>query len=62
LARLAKLEYAEQIRHDKALHDIMQAARAEAKHGENIKFCETIAWQFVDFALKIAEYRQLTER
>ncbi|CAF4651988.1 unnamed protein product [Rotaria sp. Silwood1] len=61
LARLARLEYAEQVRKDKELHDILQAEKAEAKHKENVEFCTRITWQLVDFTLKIGEYRQLTE-
>ncbi|CAF2636731.1 unnamed protein product [Rotaria sp. Silwood2] len=61
LARLARLEYAEQVRKDKELHDILQAEKAEAKHKEHVEFCTRITWQLVDFALKIGEYRQLTE-
>ncbi|CAF1557067.1 unnamed protein product, partial [Rotaria magnacalcarata] len=61
LARLARLEYAEQVRKDKELHDIIQADKAEAKHKKHIEFCTRITWQLVDFALKIGEYRQLTE-
>ncbi len=62
LARLARLEYAEQIQKDKELHDIIQADKAEAKHKEHIQICTRITWQLVDFALKIGEYRQLTEK
>ncbi|CAF3645652.1 unnamed protein product [Rotaria sordida] len=61
LARLTRLEYAEQIQKDKELHDILQAEKAEAKHKEHVEFCTRITWQLVDFALKIGEYRQLTE-
>ncbi|CAF4000149.1 unnamed protein product [Adineta steineri] len=61
LARLTRLEYAEQIRKDKELHDIIQAEKAEAIHTDNVDFCIHITWQMVDFALKIGEYRQLTE-
>ncbi|CAF3610857.1 unnamed protein product [Rotaria socialis] len=61
LARLARLEYAEQVRKDKELHDIIQADKAEAKHKKHIEFCTRLTWQLVDFALKIGEYRQLTE-
>ncbi len=56
------MEYAEQIRKDKELHDIIQADKAEARHKENIEFCTHITRQFIDFALKIGEYRQLTEK
>ncbi len=56
------MEYAEQVRKDKELHDIIQADKAEARHKENIEFCTQITRQFIDFALKIGEYRQLTEK
>lgn len=62
LGRLARLEYAEQIRKDKILHDIIQADRAEAKHREHVEFCTLISQQLIDFALKIGEYRELTEK
>ena len=62
MARLARLEYAEQVRKDKELHDIIQADKAEARHKENIEFCTHITRQLIDFALKIGEYRQLTEK
>lgn len=56
------MEYTEQVRKDKELHDIIQADKAEAKHKENIEFCTHVTWELVDFALKIGEYRQLTEK
>lgn len=59
---MARLEYADQIQRDKELHDIIQAEKAEAIHKENVDFCTDIAWQLVDFALKVGEYRQLTEK
>lgn len=62
MARLARIEYAEQVKKDKILHDIIQADKAEAKHRENIEFCTILTRQLIDFALKIGEYRQLTEK
>ena len=59
---MARLEYSEQVRKDKELHDILQADKAEAIHRENIEFCTHVTWQLVDFALKIGEYRELTEK
>lgn len=56
------MEYAEQVRKDKELHDIIQADKTEARHKENIDFCTRVTWQLIDFALKIGEYRELTEK
>jgi len=61
MARLPRIEYAEQVKKDKILHDIIQADKAEAKHRENMEFCTDVTRQLIDFALKIGEYRQLTE-
>ncbi|CAF1530218.1 unnamed protein product, partial [Didymodactylos carnosus] len=61
LARLARIEYAEQVRKDKELHDIIASDKAEAQHQENFQVCTEITWQLVDFSLKVSEYRQLCE-
>ena len=59
---MARLEYAEQIQKDKELHDILQAEKAQTIHKDNVDFCTHVTWQLVDFALKVGEYRELTEK
>ena len=62
MARLAKLEYEEQTKKDKELHDQIAAERAEAKYRKHYDMCYEIVLQMVDFTSKVAEYRELTEK
>jgi hypothetical protein len=61
LARLARLEYLDQARKDKELHDIIAAQRAEARYIENYELCKGIVNQIIDFTCKVGEYRNLTD-
>ncbi|XP_052233181.1 sperm flagellar protein 2-like [Dreissena polymorpha] len=60
MARLAKLEYTEQTRKDKELHDQIAAERAEAKYRKHYESCQGVMDQILDFACKVAEYKELT--
>lgn len=60
MARLAKKEYEEQTRKDKELHDKIAAERAEARYRKHYDLCQGVVGQIVDFASKVAEYRELT--
>lgn len=62
MARLAKLEYEEQTRKDKELHDKIAAERAEAKYRKHYDICQDVVGQILDFAGKVAEYRELTNK
>ena len=61
LARLAKLEYFEQAKKDKEFHDLIAADRAEAKYKRHYETCYEMVGQIFDFALKVSEYRELTD-
>ena len=58
---MAKLEYEEQTRNDKDLHDKIAAERADAKYQKHYNTCKEMMNDVVDFASKVAEYRDLTE-
>ncbi|XP_048761563.2 sperm flagellar protein 2-like isoform X3 [Ostrea edulis] len=62
MARLAKLEYEEQTKKDQELHDKIAAERAEARYTKHYESCNEVVNQLVDFACKVAEYRELTEK
>lgn len=62
MARLAKLEYEEQIRKDQELHDKLAAERAEAKYRRHYDSCQEFLLSMVDFSCKVAEYRELTNK
>ncbi|XP_071117594.1 sperm flagellar protein 2-like [Haliotis cracherodii] len=60
LARLSKLEYMEQTKKDKELHDQIAAQRAADRYKKHYDICSDVVNQVVDFASKVAEYRELT--
>ncbi|XP_053393746.1 sperm flagellar protein 2-like isoform X2 [Mercenaria mercenaria] len=62
MARLAKQEYEEQTKKDKALHDKIAAERAEAKYRKHYEMCQGVVDQIVDFTCKVTEYRELTNK
>jgi len=62
MARLARQEYEEQTRKDQELHDQIAADRAEAKYRKHFDTCQGVVGQIVDFACKVAEYRELTNK
>ncbi|KAK3767112.1 hypothetical protein RRG08_017986 [Elysia crispata] len=60
MAALHKMEYAEQIQAEQELHDQIAAERAEQKYKRHYDACSEIMNGIVDFACKVAEYRELT--
>lgn len=62
MARLAKIEYEEQMRHDQDLHDRMMAERAQKKYAKHYDFCYDAVSDIVDLVTKIGEYRELTNQ
>lgn len=62
LARLAKEEYAEQTKKDQELHDKIAAERAEARYRKHYDMSNEVVNQICDFACKVAEYRELTDK
>lgn len=61
LARLHREEYKEQIKLEQERHSTIAAQRAEERYRRHYDSCSEIVGQIVDFACKVAEYRQLTE-
>jgi len=53
LARLAKLEYFEQVKKDKEFHDLIAAERAEAKYKKHYEICSEIVGQIFEFSMKV---------
>lgn len=62
LAQQAKLERAEEIRKDLEFSHKMVAERAQTRHKKHFAICKDILEQIVDLALKVGEYRLLTEK
>ncbi len=62
LARLAKLEYIEQIKRDKEIHDKIAKERAEAKYRKHYNTCYDILMDIIDFSCKVGKYRELTAK
>ena len=62
MAALHKMEYAEQIQAEQELHDQIAAERAEQKYRRHYDACADIMNGIVDFACKVAEYRELTSK
>lgn len=58
---MAKLDYLDQARKDKELHDLIAADRAEAKYKKHYELCYDVMLQIFDFSYKVAEYRELTD-
>ncbi|KAL8590470.1 hypothetical protein ACOMHN_011683 [Nucella lapillus] len=61
LTRLNKEEYRLQIQQEQEQHDKISAQRAEERYRCHYDSCADNIGQIVDFACKVAEYRQLTE-
>ena len=55
LARLAKLEYFEQVKKDKEFHDLIAAERAEAKYKKHYEICSEIVGQIFEFSMKVGK-------
>ena len=62
MARLAKLEYLEQTKKDRELHDQIMAERAEERYKKHYDMCNDVLLDIVDFTTKVGEYRELTNR
>ena len=62
MARLHKEEYREQIKQELERHATIAAQRAEERYRRHYDSCYDIVGQIVDFACKVAEYRELTEK
>lgn len=61
-AALYKQKYAEQIRADQELHDQIAAQRTEMRYRRHYDMCAEIVQSIVDFAVKVAEYREITNK
>lgn len=62
MARLAKIEYEDQIRKDQELHDKIAAERTAEKYKKHYEMNMEVVNQVVDFSCKVAEYRDLTNK
>ena len=62
MAQLAKKEYMEQTLKDRELHDKIAAERAENKYRKHYNACAEVLDQILEFAGKVAEYRELTNK
>ena len=62
MARLARIEYADQTRQDRELHDRLMAERAEERYRKHYSECAGVLGDMLDFAAKVTEYRELTNK
>jgi hypothetical protein len=62
LARLHREEYKDQIKLEQERHAAIAAERAEERYRKHYESCYEIVNHLVDFACKVAEYRELTEK
>lgn len=62
LAAQRRLEYAEQIKADQELHDQLAAQRAQIRYSRHYDMCAAIVGDILDFASKVTEYRELTNK
>ena len=62
LARLSKIQYLEQTKHDKDLHEHLMNQRSLEKYDKHYSICKQILGDMVDVAMKIGEYRELTNQ
>ncbi|PVD23583.1 hypothetical protein C0Q70_16855 [Pomacea canaliculata] len=62
MARLQKEEYKEQIHYEMERHAAIAAQRAEDRYHRHYDFCFEVVGHIVDFACKVAEYRELTAK
>ena len=62
MARLVKMEYLEQTQKDHQLHNEIAANRAQQRYNKHYAMCMDVLLSIVDFATKVGEYRELTNR
>lgn len=62
LAQQVKLERAEEIKKELEICKKISAERAQNKYKKHFAICKDIVEQMIDFATKVGEYHQLTEK
>ena len=62
LALLEEKEKKEQLRHHRKIYRRNMAEKAEKNYQMNYKMCNKIVLQIIDFATKMAHYRELTNK
>ena len=62
LARLNRQEYEEETRRELKLHECIMSKRRSSQYEKNYALCHHVLNSFIDFAVKIAEYREITEK
>ncbi|XP_078485176.1 sperm flagellar protein 2-like [Ciona intestinalis] len=62
LNKLAKEEYEEEIQRELELHQRIRSQHAHEKYRQHYNFCQEVLNAITDFACKIAEYRELTDK
>lgn len=62
LALLEEKEKKEQLRHHRKIYRKNMAEKAEKNYQMNYKMCNKIVVQIIDFATKMAHYRELTKK
>ena len=55
MARLAKLDYMEETKKDRELHEKIMAERAEARYKKHYHMAEEIMLDIVDYTTKVSE-------
>ena len=62
MARLAKIEYSNQSQLDLELHERVMADKAAERYRKHYDFCAEVLGGMLDFATRVIEYRELTNR
>lgn len=62
MARLARLEYEDEARKEKELHQQLMEEKRAAQYEKHYEICTIDVLELVDLATKTAEYRELTQK
>lgn len=61
MCRQAKIEFAEETRKAKELHDTLMDARAQAKYIKRYNICSEVNWDSSDFSEFVSKYKPFVE-
>jgi len=62
MCQLFRIQHEEQIERDRELHQCLMEERALARYTKHYNMCAEVVSDIVDFAAKIGEYFDLTNR
>jgi len=62
MCRQAKEDYAEELEREREVHARIMNEKAQKRYRRHYEMCRGVLDLILDFACKIAEYRELTEK